>query len=130
MSRPSLLALALVPALALAACGGASEEDEVRQAYDRFAASIEKREGKAACEALTPAARRATAQAAGYRFCQQVSEDLSTARRARFVATEVDVVEINGDRAQLLFADGRAAPVRLERIDGTWMVATGPPLGN
>jgi len=127
--RPVLLVLALlVPVLALGACGS-SEEDEVRAAYERFAATIDKREGKAACEMLTPATRRRTAEAAGYRFCQQVIEDLSKARRARFVATDPDLIEIDGDRATLLFEDGRAAPVELERIDGTWMVATGPPLG-
>ena len=126
--RPLLLVLALVPALALGACGS-SDEDQVREAYDSFKQAIAARDGKAACAAFTPETRAAAAESAGFSRCEVLIDSLSANGRRRFAGTPVDKVELDGDRATLLFADGRAAPVTLVRIDGTWKVATGPAVG-
>ena len=118
------LVIAAVAALVIAGCGGGSDEDDVKDAVGAYFKAMGDGDGERACALMTPPSRRRL----GGRDCAEI---LSTSAKQlddsdRKVMRDVDVgfttVTIHGDRAFMQDGPDDNEPIRLEKVDGKWLV--------
>jgi hypothetical protein len=101
----------LVSALVvLAGCGGASDEDQVKDVAGQYAQAFADRDYASACAVTT----------APGPSCEDALRTLREAAGSDIKST-VKSVSVNGDRATAAFA-GEPFPVPLEKRDGKWLV--------
>jgi hypothetical protein len=120
----------LLPCLALAACGGSGDEDQVRETVEGLYAGFAETDADRICGSLTKKQREVVTKGAGTRkaqSCEQVmSVALSLVGDALKEAKEAKVtdVEVNGDQARATVEfRGKSSDLGLAREDGEWKVS-------
>jgi hypothetical protein len=120
----------LVACLAIAACGGSGEEDEIRGVVNGLYAGFAETDANRICDSLTSKQRDVVTKGAGSgkaQSCEQVmsialsfvGDALKEAKQA-----EVTAVEVDGDeaRATVKFR-GKSSDLGLAKESGQWKVS-------
>ena len=130
-SRKNLLAITAVAlALSLLACGGGSDEDDVRSASEDFVAGFKDEDWARVCSLMTEGSK-AQLERAGQVLqaeggCQDVwekaSKFLDAKAKQQLDDFEIESVEVDGDTATVTTAEAQGRPTRLRKEDGEWRV--------
>ncbi len=133
-TRTLALAIVLATATAAGGCGGASEEDRVRDAVEAYISGTAHRDGGRVCDAIAKATRIKAAQAqedAGEEggCAQALAASWKRTRPVVFTTQKTTGVRVDGERARAIVegvANGirQREPVTLVREDGAWHVST------
>jgi hypothetical protein len=132
-SHPARRLLVVAPAavLAVAGCGGHERRDpapadQVRAAASGYLRALQGAEWTQACRLMTDSARRDLADAAGASCARALSrgaalpaDQLATAGREVPGAP----VRVDGTSAAIGPLGGLSRPLRLQRVDGRWLIA-------
>jgi len=118
----------LLACLALAACGGSGEEDQVREVVEGLYAGFADTDADRICDSLTQKQREAVTKGTGKaRSCEQVlSIALSLVGEALKEAKDAKVtdIEVNGDKASAKVEfRGKSSGLGLAKEDGEWKVS-------
>jgi hypothetical protein len=119
--------------LALAGCGGGSDDDpgEVRQTLRDFVEATNERDGRRLCgELLTEEYKEKSTGATGDRANEACRQQVVVTTDLKLQLISIGRTEFDGDRATVravIDAGGVSAPrlFRLEREDGRWKLADG-----
>lgn len=129
--RKHLLAtMAVVLVLSLGACGGGSDEEDVRAASEDFVSAFKGENWDEVCSLMTEKSKAQLEQASealdAKGGCPGVWE-----KAAKFLPPEteqqldnfeVDTVKVNGDKATVSTTDASGEPAQLIKEDGEWRV--------
>jgi hypothetical protein len=110
------LVAGVVLTVALAGCGGASEESKVRDTANAFLKAARSRDGEKMCSYLSPDARDAYGQLGDIRCAQGALEIQLPA------AGKIKRVEIHGAAATVRFDDPQGSFVDLVKSGERWRV--------
>ena len=125
---PATLAVVLV--LSLGACGGGSDEDDVRSASEDFVSAFKDENWEEVCSLMT-AKSRAQLEQAGEALqakggCPDVwekaKEFLPPETEKQLDNFEIDTVKVNGDTATVTTSDAKGSPTQLIKEDGEWRI--------
>jgi ketosteroid isomerase-like protein len=130
-------ALAAAALLAVAGCGGQSEEEKARAALQDYVKAFVNGDGKRACELMTDDTRTVfvdrVAPITKTGDCARSAKTLRTmagdATADALRGTKISDLQIKGDNATAtLEARGSRTHTRLEKHHGQWQIASGPGL--
>jgi hypothetical protein len=119
-----LLTAAVVAAVVIAGCGGGKPEDGVRDTVTDYFKAMGDGDGERVCSLITPASR----EQIGGRACPDIiaasakklgKDDLNALRD---VDVDFTTVAIKADRATVGEGPDDDDPIKLQRIDGKWLV--------
>jgi ketosteroid isomerase-like protein len=121
-------AVALV--LSLAACGGGSDEDDVRSASEDFVSAFKDENWEEVCSLMTEKSRAQLEQAGealdAKGGCADVwekaKEFLPPETEKQLDNFEVDTVKVTGDKATVTTTDAKGSPTQLLKEDGEWRI--------
>lgn len=121
-------AVALV--LSLAACGGGSDEDDVRSASEDFVSAFKDENWEEVCSLMTEKSRAQLEQAGealdAKGGCADVWEKakkfLPPETEKQLDNFEIDTVKVNGDTATVTTTDAKGSPAQLIKEDGEWRI--------
>ncbi len=125
---PATMAVVLV--LSLGACGGGSDEDDVRSASEDFVSAFKDQNWEEVCSLMT-AKSRAQFEKAGEALdakggCPDVwekaEEFLPPETEKQLDDFEIDTVKVNGDKATVTTTDAKGEPTQLLKEDGEWRI--------
>jgi Domain of unknown function (DUF4878) len=125
------LLLCTLFSVGLAACGGADDEADVRQAVRNFVEATNERDGETLCgELLTQEFKEKATGATGDRVDDLCEQQLELTKGFELELVEIGRTTVDGDRATVrttLNTDGVRAPrvFSLEKEDGEWRLAAG-----
>ena len=133
--RAKALVTVVVAALAVAGCGGASDEEQVRTTVEDYIIAFVDGDGDKACDLLTKETRDAFVQQVSSlvktRDCGEAIKKLGdlagpTVDRA-LKGAKVTEVKVNGENATAtLESRGTKTPTQLKKEDGDWKISDVP----
>lgn len=127
--RKHLLATTLVAlALALTACGGSSDEDDVRSAAENFASAFTDENWSEVCGLMTKGSK-AQLEGAGEVLqvkggCEDVWKKVANrvpkSAKQQLENLEIDTVKVSGNKATVTTTSSKGEPAQLRKEDGEW----------
>jgi hypothetical protein len=129
--RKHLLATtAVVLVLSLGACGGGSDEDDVRSASEDFVSAFKDENWGEVCSLMTKKSKAQLEQAGEALDATGGCEDVWK-KAAKFLPPEakkqldnfeIDTVKVDGDKATVTTTDAKGSRTQLLKEDGEWRV--------
>jgi ketosteroid isomerase-like protein len=125
------LALFAVPALAVSACGGGDDKEDIEQTVRDFVSATNDRDADAFCgEIVTQEFLEQSTGATGDEAEDECRRQLEAIKGLEVELVEIRRTEIDGDAATVravIETQGAARPqtLRLEKEDGKWKLAGG-----
>ncbi len=129
--RNHLLATtAVVLVGALVACGGGSDEDDVRSASEDFVSAFKDEKWEDVCSLMTEDSRAQLEDAGGLidakggcaDVWEKASEFLPPDAKRQLEDFEIESVKVDGDTASVTTANAKGGATRLVKEDGKWRV--------
>lgn len=117
----------VIAALALAACGsGSSDEEQIRAATQDFTYAMADGDGAAACATMTADEQQHFADTPTESDCATAVEDFAkyTQGKIDWDSLQVDRVDVNGDTATVGF-DGDSSTLQFTKGDSGWQMSGG-----
>jgi hypothetical protein len=116
------LVLALAAAVALAGCGGQSDEDAVRETVVDYFDAFAEQDAEGVCALMTKPSRDSLGGGDCAAFLAR-SMGEATEKVGRVGEDEVPAVTIEGDRA--IVGPDDEDPLELQKVDGEWRIDGG-----
>lgn len=125
---PATMAVVLV--LSLGACGGGSDEDDVRSASEDFVSAFKDENWEEVCSLMTEKSRAQLEQAGEAldakggcpAVWEKAKEFLPPETEKQLDDFEIDTVKVNGDTATVTTTDAKGSPTQLIKEDGEWRI--------
>jgi hypothetical protein len=131
--RSAAVALIAVGSIAVAACGGSSEQDKIKRTVTTYLHALADGDGEKACDQLTGDQQRAVGEAGaqagiGGGSCpgvvRTIAEKLDDGQKSTLRDATVEKVTITGDAAKATI-DGAPNVPELTKSGGDWLISGG-----
>lgn len=127
--RHLLASTAVVLALSLVACGGGSDEDDVRSAAENFASAFKDENWGEVCALMTKQSKAQLEQAGELlqaNGCEAVwkkaAKRIPEEAKQQLDNFAVDTIKVNGNTATVASTSAQDSPAQLRKEDGEWKV--------
>lgn len=133
LAESLLVPVTVALVLSLVACGGGSDEDDVRAASEDFVAAFKDENWSEVCTLMTKQSKAQLEQAGELvqadGGCEDVLKKVATrippATKQELEDFEIDTVKVNGNTATVTSTSAKGAPAQLRKEDGEWKVNFG-----